>query len=134
MAKTSKAISHEEFEELFDSWLGAFGLVPMEVIYEYIEKDEDEDRQKGWPALAVGYAYPYQRLVVKVYPMALDLEKSNSLRHSVMHELCHVMTWKLRHFRNAPQEIYDDIEEETMERLAFALTNAMDAALDGDTL
>ncbi len=126
MAKNSKIISHEEFEDLFDSWLSAFGLIPMEVVYDYIEVDEPEDRQKGWPAVAVAYAYPYQRLIVRVYPMALDKQSGEGLRRSIMHELCHVMTWKLRHFRNAPQEIYDDIEEEVMEKLAFALTIVMD--------
>lgn len=127
MASNSQTISRDEFAQLFESWLTAFGLSPMEVVYDYVEKDEDEDKTKGWPAIAVSYAYPYQRLVVRVYPMALTLQEGDGLRHTVMHELCHVMTWKLRHFRNAPQEIYDDIEEEVMERLAFALTTVMDA-------
>lgn len=118
--KNLKTLSRDQFEELFQDWIGLFGLTPIEVVYDYIQNDEDEDERKGFPCIAVAYAYPYQRLVVRIYPIALEVDHIEDLYRTLYHEISHVILWKLRHYRKAPQWVYDDLEEETVERLALA--------------
>lgn len=106
----------------------------MEVVFEYVEFDRKSERRNSiakdrvfeYPHMAVHCAYPYMRIDIMVFPIALNKNDREDLRRCIVHELCHVMNWKLRHFRKAPQKIYNDIDEETAERMMMAFLNIAD--------
>jgi hypothetical protein len=112
-------MTFNQIEKEFNKWLDAFGLSPT--VIRWIEHGEDKETDDGTSVFEITQCYPYRVIEIQLFPYTFTL-KPDELPRYVLHEIMHLVLWRLTNDRKElSDKLYLDAEEDVCDRVALVI-------------